>query len=305
MNAPLSGSPPATLAQLPPTPAPTDAAAGRRSWWQALRSSPKAMIGTAMLFPLLVIAVLGPLLAPYDYTEQNVGPPLEGPSGAHWFGTDYFGRDMLSRLIAGDRTAFVVALVVGLGTLVFGVAIGLIAGYRGGWVDSLLMRSVDVMLSFPWLIVALGLVAVLGPGLKTVLVALIVVYTPQLARVTRNTVRSVRSREFVEAGEAIGEGTPALVLRYVLRNAYFPILVLLTSMLAFSILNEAGVSFLGFGVQAPDTSWGLELAESAQYLSVAPHLAIFPGLLIAWMVLGLNLLGDGLGDILDNTRSDA
>lgn len=277
----------------------------RRSWWRALRSSTKAMIGTAMLLPLVIVAIFGPLLAPYDYTEQGVGEPLQGPSGAHWAGTDYYGRDMLSRLIAGDRTAFIVAIVVGLGTLVFGVTIGLIAGYRGGWVDSILMRTVDVMLSFPWLIVALGLVAVLGPGLKTVLIALIVVYTPQLARVTRNTVRAVRSREFVEAGVAIGETTRALVLRYVLRNAYFPILVLLTSMLAFSILNEAGISFLGFGVQSPDTSWGLELSDASQYLSVAPYLSIIPGLLIAWTVLGLNLLGDGLGDILDNTRSDA
>jgi ABC-type dipeptide/oligopeptide/nickel transport system permease subunit len=277
----------------------------RRSWWRVLASSPKALIGTIMLTPLAIIAIIGPAIAPYDFTEQNVGQPLDGPSSAHWFGTDIYGRDMLSRLIAGDRTAFTVAIVVGLGTLIFGVGIGLVAGYFGGWIDTIAMRIVDVMLSFPWLIVALGLVAVLGSGLKTVLIALILVYTPQLARMTRNTVGAVKSREFVEAGVAIGETTPALLLRYVLRNAYFPILVLLTSMLAFSILNEAGISFLGFGVQPPDTSWGLELAEAAQYLSVAPHLAIFPGLLIAWIVLGFNLLGDGLGDLLDENRSDA
>jgi peptide/nickel transport system permease protein len=268
-----------------------------------LRSSPKSLIGIVMLAPLVCVGVFGSAIAPYNYNAQNVGPALHGPSSAHLLGTDLYGRDMLSRLIAGDRTMLIVALVVGGGTLLLAVPIGLAAGYLGGSVDGVLMRIIDVILSFPWLLVALALVAILGPGLKTVFIALITVYTPQLARVTRNAVQAARLREFVAAGEAIGETTPSLVLRYVLRNAYFPILVLLTSMIAFSILNEAALSYLGFGVQAPSTSWGLELANNTAYVSVAPYLVIFPGVLIAWTVIGLNLLGDGLGDILDETTS--
>jgi peptide/nickel transport system permease protein len=268
-----------------------------------LRSSPKSLIGIVMLTPLVFFGIFGSLIAPYNYNAQNVGPPLHGPSGTHLLGTDLYGRDMLSRLIAGDRTMLIVALVVGGGTLILAVPIGLAAGYLGGSIDGVLMRIIDVLLSFPWLLVALALVAILGPGLKTVFIALIVVYTPQLARVTRNAVQAARVREFVSAGVAIGETTPSLVLRYVLRNAYFPILVLLTSMIAFSILNEAALSYLGFGVQAPATSWGLELANNTSYVSVAPYLVIFPGVLIAWTVIGLNLLGDGLGDILDETTS--
>lgn len=274
---------------------------GRAAWRRAL-SSPKVVIGACMLVPIVLLAVFGPLVAPYDYVQQGTGAPLAGPSSEHWLGTDLYGRDVLSRMIAGARIAIVVPLVVGLAAGVLGVAIGLVAGYFGGVADGVAMRGVDVWLSFPWLLVALGLVAVMGRGLTTVLVALTVVYTPQVARLTRNTVQSVRSQEFVEAGHALGERTTTLLLAYVLRNAYFPILVLLTSMLAFSILNEAGMSYLGFGVQSPQTSWGLELTDAVQYINVAPHLAIFPGLAIAWIVLGFNLLGDGLGDLLDETR---
>ncbi len=287
-----------------PVPLPAEALGdGSRSGWRRAFASPKIVIGAGMLVPILVLAVFGPLIAPFDYTQQGVGAPLDPPSSAHWLGTDLYGRDVLSRLIAGARLAVAVPLIVGALAGLLGIGVGLLAGFFGGVVDGLAMRAMDVLLSFPWLLVALGLVAVMGRGLTTVIVALTVVYTPQVARLTRNTVQSVAAQDFVEAGRALGERTGALALRYVLRNAYFPILVLLTSMLAFSILNEAGMSYLGFGVQSPQTSWGLELTDSVQYLNVAPLLAIAPGVAIAWIVLGFNLLGDGLGDLFDETRS--
>ena len=263
----------------------------------ALRE-PKVLIGLAILLPIVVAAVIGPLIAPYDPKKLGVGPSLAGPSAEFLLGTDFFGRDMFSRILLGARTSVLVALVVGAGTLTFALPLGLAAGFFGGWVDTLTMRAADVILSIPWLLVALVLAAMLGFGLTTVIVALVVIYTPQLARVTRNAVLTVRSRDYVTAARAIGESTPSILLRYVLPNAYFPVLVLLTSMMGYAILGEAAISYLGMGVQQPNTSWGLELAESQSYFAVAPHLAVFPGLAIALFVFGMNFLGDGLGDFL-------
>lgn len=259
---------------------------------------PKVLIGLAILVPIVVAAVLAPVISPYDPRKLHVGPSLAPPSADFLFGTDFFGRDMLSRILLGARTSVVVGLVVGAGTLALGLPLGLLAGFFGGWIDTLAMRVADVILSIPWLLVALVLATMLGFGLTTVVVALVVIYTPQLARVTRNSVLTVRSREYVAAARSIGESTPSVILRYVLPNAYFPVLVLLTSMMGYAILGEAAISYLGVGVQPPNTSWGLELAESQSYFAVGPHLAVFPGLAIALFVFGMNFLGDGLGDFL-------
>ncbi|GAB2601221.1 ABC transporter permease [Pseudactinotalea suaedae] len=267
--------------------------------WRQLHRNPKTLVGMIILVPIVLVAIFAPWLTPYPYDAIYVGDVLGAPTSEHWLGTDLNGRDLLSRLIIGTRVVVGVPLAVGLLTLVIGVPIGLLAGYLRGVVDGVLMRVVDVFLSFPWLLVALGLAAVLGAGLSTVIVTLVVVYWPQVARVTRNSVMAVSESEYVTAAAAIGEPRSSIVLRYVLRNAYFPILVLLSSMLAFSILNEAGISFLGFGIQSPQTSWGLELAAGSTYLTAAPHLVIFPGLAIVLVVLGMNMFADGLGDLLN------
>ena len=257
---------------------------------------PKVVVGLCVLVPLLVVAIFAPLIAPYDPEALFVGPSLGPPSMAHWFGTDFFGRDMLSRLLYGARTSVLAAGSVGLGVLVIGVPLGVLAGHLGGWVDTIVMRVVDIVLSLPWLLVALVLATMLGFGLGTALVALVLVYTPQLVRVARNSVLGVRDREYVLAAQAIGETTPSVLARYVLPNIVFPILVLLTSMMAYTILGEAAISYLGMGTQPPQTSWGLDLADNQQYVTTAAFLTIFPGIAIALAVLSLNLIGDGIAD---------
>ncbi|GAB2988007.1 ABC transporter permease [Actinotalea caeni] len=266
--------------------------------WRQLHRNPKTLVGLLVLVPTVLVAILAPWLTPYPYDQVYVGEVLGAPDADHLLGTDLNGRDLLSRLIMGTRVVVGIPLVVGLLTLLIGVPVGLLAGYLRGPFDAVAMRVVDIFLSFPWLLVALGLASVLGAGLSTVVVTLVVVYWPQVARVTRNSVIAVTEAEYVKAAAAIGESRTSIVLRYVLRNAYFPVLVLLSSMMAFSILNEAGISFLGFGIQSPDTSWGLELAAGSTYLSAAPHLVVFPGIAIVVVVLGMNLFADGLGDLL-------
>lgn len=263
-----------------------------------LLTNPKTLVGLIILVPTVLIAILSPWVTPYPFDQLNVGPVLGAPSAEHLFGTDINGRDLLSRMIVGTRIIVGIPILVGVLTFLIGVPAGLIAGYFRGATDAVIMRIVDVFLSFPWLLVALGMASVLGAGLPTVIVTLVVVYWPQVARVTRNSVIAVTEADYVSAAVAIGERRWSILTRYVLRNAYFPIMVLLSSMLAFSILNEAAISYLGFGIQSPDTSWGLELSAGGAYMSAAPHLVIFPGLAIVLVVLGTNLFADGLGDIL-------
>jgi peptide/nickel transport system permease protein len=263
----------------------------------------KAGIGIALLLPIVLMAVFGGLITPYPPTELSP-ESLHGPSAGHWLGTDFHGRDILSRLITGARTALILPLVVALITVAVSLPVGLLAGYRGGRLDDLVMGFVDMLLSLPWILVTLIVVSIMGPGLDAVIVALPIVFAPPVIRITRNSVRAVASQDYVNAARAIGESTSAIVLRYVLRNAYFPILVLLTSQLGYSILVESTLSYLGFGVQSPDTSWGLELATGADYLALSSHVVIFPGVVIAWAVMAFSFLGDGLGDMLDASNAD-
>jgi len=273
---------------------PVDALAARRA--AKLWRDPKVVVGLVILVPLVVAAICAPLLAPFDPETLFVGPSLGRPSADHWLGTDFFGRDMLSRMLFGARTSVLAAAVVGAGVLVIGLPLGILAGYVGGWIDTIVMRVVDIVLSLPWLLVALVLATMLGFGLGTALVALVAVYTPQLVRVTRNSVLAVRDRDYVLAAQAIGEPTRSVLWRYVLPNVVFPILVLLTSMMAYAILGEAAISYLGIGTQPPQTSWGLDLSDNQQYITTASHLTIFPGIAIALAVLALNLIGDGIAD---------
>jgi ABC-type dipeptide/oligopeptide/nickel transport system permease subunit len=264
----------------------------------------KMRIGIGLLLPIIVLAIFGSVIAPYSPTELGVGEPLARPSADHWLGTDFVGRDIASRLIVGSRITLILPLIVALITVVFALPVGLLAGYKGGRFDDIVMGFVDMLLSLPWILVALIVVSIRGPGLNAVIIALPIVFAPAVVRITRNSVRAVASMDFVDAARAIGESNSAIVLRYVLRNAYFPVLVLLTSLLGYSILIESALSYLGFGVQAPGTSWGLELATGADYLSITSHVVIFPGIAIALAVMAFSFLGDGLGDLLDASNED-
>jgi ABC-type dipeptide/oligopeptide/nickel transport system permease subunit len=265
----------------------------------------KIRIGLFLLVPMVLVAIFGRWLAPYPYAELNAGEILAGPSAEHPLGTDFFGRDMLSRLIEGASAALVLPLAVAAITLLVAVPIGLLVGYLGGRLDDALMGLADLLLALPWILVALIVVSLRGPGLDSVIIALPIVFAAPVVRITRNSVRSVLNMEYVEAARAIGEPHLSVVLRYILRNAYFPILVLVTSQMGYSILAESAMSYLGFGAQSPDTTWGLELASGADYMTLAPHLVIYPGIAIAWAVMAFSFLGDGFGDLLDATNEES
>jgi peptide/nickel transport system permease protein len=260
-----------------------------------------AVAGLIIVLLVAFTAALAPLLAPADPAVQHLEDKRMAPNGDYLLGADEFGRDILSRIIYGSRVALFVALVAVAIAMALGVSIGVVAGFAGGWLDSVIMRIADVMLAFPYLLLAIALVAALGPGIENTTLAVGIWATPSFVRVTRSQVLGIKYREFVTAARATGVPTLRLVLRYVLPNAIPPIIVFATLYMANAILLEAALSFLGLGVQPPQPSWGLMVADGRDYLRVAPHIATFPGIAIMIAVLGFNLMGDGLRDALDPT----
>lgn len=255
--------------------------------------------GGSIVLLLALVAAFGASLAPYDPLAMDFGARFAPPSWAHPFGTDDFGRDLFSRVLHGAAVSFQVAFIaVGISG-VAGVALGLLAGYLGGWLDEAIMRAMDVIFAFPAVLLAITVMAVLGRGVENAMIAIAIVYVPIFARVTRGAVISVRDREFVTAARALGTGHARIMLAHVLPNAAGPILVQTSLSLAFAILAEAALSFFGLGTQPPDPSWGRMLSEGRAFLGQAPWMGIFPGLAIMAAVLGFNLLGDGLRDVLD------
>ncbi|MFC7548081.1 ABC transporter permease [Plantactinospora sp. GCM10030261] len=265
----------------------------------ALRHDPPAVVGTVVLVVLLVVGVAGQWLAPYGINDVNVDQMLRPPTWSHPFGTDELGRDVLSRVLVAARVSLQVGVVsVGI-ALVVGVFLGLVAGYYRGWVDNVLMRCMDVLFAFPVLLLAVAIVAVLGPGLSTAMVAIGVVYTPIFARVTRASVLSVREQVFVRAAVSIGTSDLRIMRRHVLPNITAPLIVQTSLSLAFAILSEAALSFLGLGIQPPDPSWGRMLFDGRGFVTDAWWLGVFPGAAIFLTVLAFNLVGDALRDVLD------
>jgi peptide/nickel transport system permease protein len=248
---------------------------------------------------MVVLAGLANLVAPYDPTEMKVMDALKGPSGSHLFGTDRFGRDVLSRTIHGTRIALGVALSsIGIAVLI-GSVLGLIGGFVGGWSDMLIGRIMDILFSFPTLVLAIAIAAMMGPGLDNAVLAIAVVYVPLFCRVARGPVIAERAKEHVAAAIALGGGSLRIIFRHILPNVLAPLIVQASVSLAFAILIEASLSYVGLGTQPPDPSWGTMLNEGRTYLETAPWMSIFPGLAIMLAVLGFNLLGDGLRDVLD------
>lgn len=265
----------------------------------ALRRDPLAVGGTLVLLLLVVVGVAGPWLAPAGVNDVDVDAMLRPPSGAHWFGTDELGRDVLSRVLVAARVSLEVG-VVSLGiALAAGVTLGLLAGYYRGWLDSVLMRCMDVLFAFPVLLLAVAIVAVLGPGLLTAMVAIGVVYTPIFARITHAGVLSVREQVFVRAAVSIGASDLRIMRRHVLPNIAAPLIVQTSLSLAFAILSEAALSFLGLGIQPPAPAWGRMLFDGRGFVTDAWWLGVFPGAAIFLTVLAFNLVGDALRDVLD------
>jgi len=265
---------------------------------------PMMVIGSGLIGVLLLLAVLGPVIAPASPVDQRLDEGLRGPSWEHPLGQDRLGRDELSRLLAGARLSLGVGVsVVGV-SLVVGVLVGGMAGSLGGWVDEALMRVTDTLLAFPGLLLAIAFTAVWGPGLDHVILALCLMGWVSYARLTRGQLLSLREEEYVTAARAIGVGWPRLLRVHLLPNLLAPLLVETSFGMAGAIVAEAGLSFLGLGVQPPTASWGSMLAEGRAFGLLAPHLTLAPGLAIMTAVMGLNLLGDGLRDRLD-VRSDS
>jgi peptide/nickel transport system permease protein len=267
--------------------------------WSALQRNRGAMFGLAITLVLVLAAIFGPLFSPHDPTQMGAGRSLEPPSLAHPFGTDKFGRDLFSRVIAGSRlTLFIGCLAVAISCSI-GSMLGLISGYAGGKVDNVIMRAVDVMFSFPDILIALSVVALLGPSLQNAVIAVGISAIPWYARVVRGTVLVEHQKQYFEAAQSLGAGHDRLVVRHILPNALPPILVLATLGFSTAILSAAALSFLGLGAQPPEPEWGLELALGRDLMRQAWWIMTFPGIAIAVTVLGFNLLGDGLREALD------
>jgi ABC-type dipeptide/oligopeptide/nickel transport system permease subunit len=290
----------ATEAALSVVPAP---ARESRSLWSDARSrllrNPVAMAGGAVSILLIVVAIAAPYIAPYDPIHQDLANSLAGPSMMHLAGTDVHGRDIFSRIIYGTRISLRIGFLGMLLGCVVGVILGLVSGYYGGWWDTVIMRLMDVQLAFPGLLVAICIIAIIGPGLENVIVAVGIFSVPLFARVTRGQVLSLKEQDFILAARMMGAQDGRIMLSHLLPNAVAPILVLCTLRIATAILTAASLSFLGLGAQPPTPEWGAMLSDGRAYLAIAPHVATTPGLAILITVLSFNLLGDGLRDALD------
>ncbi len=282
----------------------TRAGANINSSWSRFtyyaRRYPLGAAGAIIVIAFVVIAIFAPFFATLDPTSTNARTSLAPPGGQHFLGADFMGRDMWSRIVYGAR----ISLMVGIGSTVlgcfFGVIIGLLSGYYGGWLDLITQRFIDIMQALPLLVMALLMAASLGPSLENTIIAISIPIVPHVARVIRSNTLALREMPYVEAARAVGMGETKIAFRHVLPNTIAPLIVLGTAQLGSAILTEASLSFLGLGVPEPHPSWGRMLSESAaEYVRTAPWLVIFPGIAISLAVFGTNLLGDAVRDILD------
>jgi peptide/nickel transport system permease protein len=283
-------------------PAAGEAAPEENPWaraWRRLRRRKGAMVALVVVVLFVLMAVFAPLLAPYDPTATSWSLVRKPPSWAHWFGTDEVGRDVLARIIYGARASLSAGLVSVSIAVGIGVPLGLLAGYAGGWIDSVLSRIVDAMLAIPFLILAITLSAFLGPSLTNAMIAIGITATPVFIRLTRGQTMGAKVEDYVEAARAVGNPHWRIALRHVLPNIVPPLLVQMSLAIAGAIIAEAALSFLGLGQQPPAPSWGSMLNTAQRFISQAPWMAFWPGFAIFCAVLSFNLLGDGLRDALD------
>jgi peptide/nickel transport system permease protein len=260
-------------------------------------------IGATIVLVAVLAAIFGPMLMAVDPAAQDLALRLEGPTGVHWFGLDELGRDIFARILAGARISLIVGIVVVAVSATAGTLLGAIAGYFGGRIDEAISRLIDILLAFPGLLLAVALVAVLGPSLTNVVLALSLIGWVGYARLVRGQVLRAREFDFVQAARALGATTSRILIRHIIPTALPAVTVQATLGMGGAILSEASLSFLGLGVQPPTPSWGTMLSYGRSHLLDAPHLTIFPGIAIAILVLGFNFLGDGLRDALDPTTT--
>ncbi|OEO28546.1 peptide ABC transporter permease [Devosia insulae DS-56] len=276
------------------------APATRDSLLQAALRSPNFLIGAAITLVFVLAALLSFVWTPYDYLLQNIPNKLKPPSAEHWLGTDHFGRDILSMIMVGARTSIAVAFIAVSVAMVIGVPIGLwAAARRGTLLDDVLMRANDLVFAFPALLIAILITAVFGPGAVNAIIAVGLYNMPVFARLARAGALSLWQREFIMAARVSGKGAARISFEHILPNIFNTLVVQATIQFALGILAEAALAYVGLGVQPPTPSWGKMLADSQTMISLAPHVALVPGLTIVLMVLGVNLLGDGLRDIFD------
>lgn len=267
--------------------------------WRTFKKSKTALFGTGIVLFFVLVAIFAPLLAPQGMNEQNMAVRLTPPSADYWFGTDDFGRDIFSRIILGARLSLVVGFSSVIVSAIVGSILGIVAGYYGKWIDTIISRIFDIMLAFPSILLAIAIVAILGPSLRNALIAIAIINIPNFGRLIRSKVLSVKEEEYIMAARAIGMGDLRILMRHVLPNSFSPIVVQGTLAIATAIIEAAALGFLGLGAQAPYPEWGKMLSDAKTYLMNAPWTMIFPGLSIMLVVLGFNLMGDGLRDALD------
>jgi len=256
-------------------------------------------IGAVITFLFIAAVIVGPMISPYASDGFDFASALQGPSGQHWFGTDGLGRDVLTRVLEGARVSLVISIVGVVLAMVLGVTVGLYAGYFGGWLDMITMRVVDLLFGFPAFVLALFLMVVFGFGLTNVALAIMLVYLPVFARITRNSAQLIRNDPYIQAARIMGQGTPRILFRELLPNISAPIMVQVSVAIAFGIVIESGLSFIGLGVQPPTASLGVIMAEGQEYFRPAPWVMTMTGLTITVALLALNMLGDGLRDLSD------
>ena len=257
------------------------------------------VVGAVLITLMALMAILSPWLTTHDPYKMDFKQRLNPPSQDHFLGTDEYGRDVYSRIVLGSTVAMRVGFFSVSLSLILGVLLGLFSGYYGGWTDSIIMRIMDAVVTFPTLLLAIGIMAVLGPGLINLMIAIGVVYTPRFARVVRSSVLSIREKEYIEAARVTGCNNFSIIFQHILPNCWPPVIILSTINFGYAILWEAALSYLGLGAPPPTPSWGSVLSEGKDFMVIAPWLTTFPGIAIAFVVLGLNLFGDGLRDVLD------
>jgi peptide/nickel transport system permease protein len=279
-----------------------DARSYAQDVWRRLRRSPGAIFGLVVVAVIVIVAVFAPAIAHQDPLAQNLGAQTVAPDAAHWFGTDKLGRDVFSRILYGARISLSIGFVaVGI-AISFGTLLGVLGGFFGGWLDDAIGAVSDLMLAFPSIILAIGITTVLGPSVNHLMIAIGIVYIPQYARLARSSVLAIKDIEYVEAARAVGARTPRILIRHVMPNILAPLIVQATLGIATATLEAAGLSYLGLGARPPVPEWGAMLNDARDYWLAAPWALVFPGVAITILVLGFNLLGDGLRDALDPTQ---
>ncbi|MCY4452436.1 MAG: ABC transporter permease [Immundisolibacterales bacterium] len=271
----------------------------RGSWLERLLTNPLGLAGTVILLVAAAQVALGPALAPYDPLEFHPRNRLEGPSLAFWFGTDQFGRDVFSRVMVGARSTILFGVVATVLSTAAGSLVGIVSGYVGGRIDDVIMRATDSFMAIPNLLLAMLIITVLGPSTTNAVLAVAVSFTPSMARIARSVTLSVRTRDFVHAAVARGEGAAYIVLREILPNVVAPVVIESSIRIAFAIMIGATLSFLGLGAQPPASDWGLMVSEARSFMFRNPWLVVWPSLAIGSVAIGFNLFGDGLRDALN------